>query len=120
MGDGSTFLSPCPQSDRFGAVIGASKVARDISERKRAEAALDAQREWLDRTLESIGDAVIATDAAGKISFMNPVAERLTGWSTADAQGRHCEDIFRIVNEGTRKVVESPVIRVLREGAIVG
>src|SRR5207302_2693424 len=78
------------------------------------------QREWLERTLESIGGAVIATDGEGRIVFMNPVAERLTGWSTADARGQVCANVFRIVNEESRKIVESPVTRVLREGNVVG
>jgi PAS domain S-box-containing protein len=113
-------LTISPIRDRFGVVIGASKVARDITERKRAADALAAQREWLDRTLQSIGDAVIAADARGRISFMNPVAERLTGWSSAAAHGRDSTEVFRIVNEGTRKMVESPVARVLREGMVTG
>ena len=116
--DVSVTISPI--RDRFGAIVGASKVARDITERKRAAEALAAQREWLDRTLESIGDAVIATDADGRVAFMNAVAERLTGWSSADARGRDCADVFRIVNETTRKPVESPVARVRREGGVVG
>src|SRR5262249_17957493 len=100
--------------------IGASKIARDISERKRAAEAIAAEREWLQRTLQSIGDAVIATDARGYVEFLNPVAERLTGWTERDAVGRPCDGIFRIVNENTRQTVESPVARVLRLGAVVG
>jgi PAS domain S-box-containing protein len=113
-------LTISPIRDRSGAIVGASKVARDVTERKRAEAALQAQREWLDRTLESIGDAVIATDAEGRISLMNPIAERLTGWPNVEARGRPCEEVFHIVNEATRQPIESPVARVLREGAVVG
>jgi PAS domain S-box-containing protein len=113
-------LTVSPIRNLSGVVVGASKVARDISERKRAAEALDAQREWLDRTLESIGDAVIATDSLGNVVFMNPVAERLTGWPTAKARGRSCQEVFRIVKEHTRAVVESPVTRVLRLGTIVG
>jgi PAS domain S-box-containing protein len=113
-------LTISPIRDRFGHVIGASKIARDITERRHAAAALEAQREWLDRTIGSIGDAVIATDADGRISFMNPVAEQLTGWSTDEARGHDCEDVFHIVNEATRTVVESPIRRVLRDGRVVG
>ncbi|HXK20681.1 MAG TPA: PAS domain S-box protein, partial [Polyangiaceae bacterium] len=113
-------LSVSPVRDRFGAIIGAAKVARDITERKRELAEIAAQREWLSRTLESIGDAVIATDANGLVVFLNPVAERLTGWAQADARGRSCDEIFRIVNENTREDVESPVTRVLRLGNVVG
>jgi PAS domain S-box-containing protein len=113
-------LTISPIRDGFGTVIGASTIARDITERKRTMAALDAQREWINRTMESIGDAVIATDAEGKISFMNPIAERLTGWSGVEAKGHDCEDVFHIVQESTRNVVESPVRRVLRDGTVVG
>jgi PAS domain S-box-containing protein len=113
-------LTVSPVRDRFGDIIGASKVARDISDRKRAAQEIAAEREWLGRTLESIGDAVIATDAHGKIVFLNPVAERLTGWGASEARGRSCDDVFRIVHENTRAVVESPVARVLRLGTVVG
>src|SRR5262249_38947900 len=113
-------LTVSPVRNRFGAIIGASKVARDISERKRAADVLSAEREWLKRTLESIGDAVIATDAEGRVAFLNPVAETLTGWNSAEASGRSCDEVFRIVNEHTRETVESPVTRVLRLGTVVG
>jgi len=79
---------------------------------------LEAQR--FKATLYSIGDAVIATDAASVIVQMNPVAETLTGWSEADARGRPAEEVFNIVNEKTDAKVESPVTRVLREGLVVG
>lgn len=71
-------------------------------------------------TLQSIGDAVLSTDAMGRVTMLNPVAEALTGWCNADACGRPLEEIFHIVNEETRNVVESPVVRVLREGSVVG
>ncbi len=71
-------------------------------------------------TLRSVGDAVMSTDAAGAIQFMNTVAESLTGWSEQDARTRPLEEVFRIVNEQTRTPVESPVAKVLREGTIVG
>ena len=86
----------------------------------RAKASARADRESLQTTLRSIGDAVIATDAAGRVRFMNPVAERLTGWPLAEAEGRPLGDIFKIVNEVTRATVESPVEKVLREGQVVG
>jgi PAS domain S-box-containing protein len=79
-----------------------------------------AERERFRTTLSSIGDAVIATDREARVIFINPVAEDLTGWPARDAVGRHAADVFRIVNESTRRGVESPVERVLREGAVVG
>ena len=71
-------------------------------------------------TLYSIGDAVITTDTGGRIRQMNPVAEQLTGWLETEAQGQLLDDVFHIVNEETLAVVENPVRRVLREGAVVG
>ncbi|HEY3278118.1 MAG TPA: PAS domain S-box protein [Syntrophorhabdaceae bacterium] len=71
-------------------------------------------------TLYSIGDGVITTDALGLIRHMNLVAEELTGQNEADAQGKPLEEVFRIINEKSRRVVENPVERVLREGRVVG
>ena len=71
-------------------------------------------------TLSSIGDAVIATDEQTRITFMNPVAETLTGWPQGDAAGRPLAEVFRIVNEETRQTVEDPAAKVLRVGTVVG
>jgi PAS domain S-box-containing protein len=70
-------------------------------------------------TLNSIGDGVIATDALGRVTLINPVAERLTGWTIAQAQGRPLAEVFRIINEQTGQPVEDPVSRVLREKTAV-
>jgi PAS domain S-box-containing protein len=96
------------------------ELAREVGRRQRAEAAAREQQELLRVTLASIGDAVIATDAAGRVTFMNRVAERYTGWRQAEAEGRPLAEIFVIVNEATRAPVESPVAKVLREGMTVG
>ncbi|MFH1942844.1 MAG: PAS domain S-box protein [bacterium] len=71
-------------------------------------------------TLHSIGDAVIATDAKGRIALLNSVAEALIGWKNEEACGKPLEEVFRIVNEETRQRVENPVERVLRDGLVVG
>ncbi len=71
-------------------------------------------------TLTSIGDAVIATDHQGRVSFLNAVAESLTGWTSAEALGRPLNEVFRIVHEATRQPVENPVAQVLATGQIVG
>jgi PAS domain S-box-containing protein len=71
-------------------------------------------------TLSSIGDAVISTDSQGRVTFMNPTAEMLTAWPMKDAIGRPLPDVFRIINEETRKPVEDPAAKVLRLGAVVG
>jgi PAS domain S-box-containing protein len=92
----------------------------DVTERRRAELGVARQRAWFRTTLNSIGDAVIATDADALITFMNPTAERLTGWKNAAACGQLLHDIFRIVNEESRNNVESPVTKAIRRGAVVG
>jgi len=71
-------------------------------------------------TLASIGDAVIVTDAEGRITFVNSEAERLTGWKSAEAARCALPEVFRIINEQTRETVENPVEKVLRLGAVVG
>ena len=70
--------------------------------------------------LSSIGDAVIATDIDGKITFLNPVAEQLTGWTLKEANQRPIKQIFNIVNEKTRQQVENPIVKVLEKGSIIG
>lgn len=71
-------------------------------------------------TLQSIGDAVVVTDLEGGVEFVNPEAERLTGWPEANARGRPLPEIFHIINEYSRKQVEDPTVRILREGVTVG
>ena len=94
-------------------------VARNLAARQRAADVLHAERERFRTTLTSIGDAVVVTDAQGRITLLNPVAQTLTGWS-AEALGQPLEAVFHIVNETTRKTVENPVSKVIRLGAIVG
>jgi two-component system CheB/CheR fusion protein len=85
-----------------------------------SEPALHFQPEWCRVTLSSIGDAVMTTDNRGRITFLNSVAEFLTGWRQSEAEGVPLETVFKIVNEDTRRTVESPTIRALRDGVIVG
>jgi PAS domain S-box-containing protein len=126
--------------DEAGDLRGFSKITRDMTARKEAEetarrllreqtareaaeanaVALRTEREWLRVTLESIGDAVIATDAAGHVTLMNPVATALTGWAPDEARGRPMAEVFRITNEQTGLPAEDPVARVLREGVVIG
>ncbi len=93
---------------------------REIQRRVRVERELREQREWLGVTLASIGDAVIVTDTSGAVMFMNPVAETLTGWTQEEALGQPLDDVFTLIDEETRRHVESPVAEVLRAGEIVG
>ena len=77
-------------------------------------------RDLLQVTLRSIGDAVITTDNGGRVTYLNAVAESLTGWVKQDALGQPLDSVFRIVNEQTRRPVESPATKALREGVVVG
>jgi PAS domain S-box-containing protein len=81
--------------------------------------ALHEQRDWLRVTLSCIGDAVITTDANGRVTFLNPVAESLTGWTQQEGVGRPLASVFRIINEESRQPVEIPTIQALREGHTV-
>lgn len=93
-----------------GELIEADRQRRMVVERE----------EWLHTTLHSIGDGVIACDAEGAVTLMNPVAQQLTGWSEEEAKGRPLPEVFHIVNEHTRLPVENPVHRVIQTGTIVG
>ncbi len=85
----------------------AERIAREASEKDQIRLAV---------TLGSIADAVLATDQAGRVVMLNPVAEALTGWQEAAALGRPIEEVYRIVDEHTRAPAESPVARIYREG----
>jgi PAS domain S-box-containing protein len=112
--------SAAPIRDTQRGVLGVVLVFRDVSARRRAEARIRESSEWLSTTMRSIGDAVIATNAEGRIILMNPVAQHLTGWNEQEAVGAPLDAVFRIINEQTRKAVESPAQKVLRTGSIVG
>ncbi len=85
-----------------------------------AQRTLYAEHERLRTTLASIGDGVITTDAEARVAYMNGVAEALTGWTQADAEGRPLDEVFSIVDEHTQRSVETPAARALRDGAIAG
>ena len=86
----------------------------------RPEDALHLRPEWSRVTLASIGDAVITTDTEGRVTFLNSVAQSLTGWTQDEAAGVSVETVFKIVHPETRMIVESPTVRALREGVNVG
>lgn len=99
----------------------------DITERKRRDEALSRltveladQHELMRVTLRSIGDAVITTDASGLVSWLNPVAERMTGWRAEEAVGKPLLQVFHIVNEDTREPAPDPVAACMAEGRTVG
>lgn len=114
-------------------LLGFTKVTRDLTARREAEenarrlaeetAAREVaygERERLRITLTSIGDAVISTDAEGRVDFLNPVAEELVGWNSGEAAGEPLQHVFQIVNEDSRQPVDNPALRALREGRVVG
>jgi diguanylate cyclase (GGDEF)-like protein/PAS domain S-box-containing protein len=94
-------------------------VGRDISAQKALEQALHMEREKALVTLHSIGDAVISTDAKGRVELLNPIAEALTGWSANEVIGRPLKEFFLIIDQETRKPIPDPVERCLDEGQIV-
>jgi len=109
-----------PVRDAQGHIVGTLSIVQDVTERKLAEMLLRASEQNLAITLQSIGDAVMATDVRGHITRMNPVAERMTGWRLEEALGRPLIEVFRIVHAVTREVPVDPVRRVLASGEVVG
>ncbi|MGE0680731.1 MAG: ATP-binding protein [Candidatus Binatia bacterium] len=92
---------------------------QEVAERKLLEEALQRERDLLEVTLTSIGDGVITTNQTGALTFLNPMAEMLTGWTAAEAKGRNANEIFHLINAETQQRTESPVEKVLREGRVV-
>lgn len=95
-------------------------VLNDITQRKQVEAALAAEKERLAVTLRSIGEGVITTDTEGRVTLLNPVAEKFTGWSQAEAVGRPLPEVFHIIDENTRQLAANPAEHVLRTGEVIG
>ena len=96
--------------DAANRVVGYEGTIANITERKRAEQAVFAEKERAQVTLQSIGDAVISTDAEGRIEYINPIAEALTAWSLDEARGRPLADVLNLVNEITREPIENPLM----------
>lgn len=95
-------------------------IVRDITQRKQIEREIQESHEDLNITLKSIGDAVIVADVDGLITYLNPVAENLTGWNFIDAKGQPLDSVFKIINAVTRRRVENPFATVVKTGKIVG
>jgi diguanylate cyclase (GGDEF)-like protein/PAS domain S-box-containing protein len=106
--------------DKQGRISGFEGTIADVTERRKAETALFQAKERAQVTLQSIGDAVITTDSEGRIDYMNPIAESLTGWESREAQAQLIGDVLILVDEITRAPSESPVVRCLREGRALG
>jgi PAS domain S-box-containing protein len=106
-----TFARHCAQALRR---------AQLVRQERKARSAAELAYHSLQTTLKSIGDGVIVTDTSACVTFLNPCAERLTGWTAEEAQGKPIGAVFHIINEHTHATVESPIETVLREGVVVG
>ncbi len=105
--------------DDDGNIVAHEGTITDITERKRAETRVFEEKERAQVTLQSIGDGVITTDAEGRIDYINPVAQDLTGWDMRSARSKPVTEIMTIINEHTRATVENPVMRCLKEGRVI-
>ena len=118
---GQAFLvRAVPLYDANGQINHILVLSVNINERRKAERALQESEQWLSTTLSSIGDAVIATDPRGSLTFINPVAQTLTAWTEEEALGKPVAEIFNIINQETGEQAENPVAKVIREGVVVG
>jgi len=111
-------LTISPIRNVGGRIIGASKIARDITEQHLDRELLRQSEERLRVTLASIGDAMISTDENGRVKFMSAVAESLTGWKSAEAVGQPLENVFRVIDESTRQPLKDPLVLVLERGGV--
>lgn len=110
-------LSATSEQDESGHLISRA-VMIDVTQRKKIEQELFREKELAQVTLHSIGDAVITTNALGLVEYINPIAETMTGWSASHAANKPLEEVFKIINETTRKSVDNPLQRVLKEESI--
>jgi diguanylate cyclase (GGDEF)-like protein/PAS domain S-box-containing protein len=108
-----------PHLDEDGKVLGFYAMSFDITARKDAQDELFKEHERLDVTLSSIGDAVITSDKSGNVTYLNPVAERMTGWTNTEASGKPLDHVFNVVNINTRRKTPNPLAQALRENRIV-
>ena len=106
--------------DQHGTITGLLSSGEDISEKRKIEEQLRQHQRWLATTLNSVGDGVITTDTKGAITYMNPVATQLTGWTSKEAHGMPLSEVFHIYNERTREKAENPVEKVLKNLYVVG
>lgn len=101
--------------------VGITSFISWLRERQRiSEMTLYQRQQELQVTLSSIGDGVIVTDADARVTFMNDVASRLTGWPQTEAAGKPVAEIFRIVNEHTRQPADLPVLEAVQRGVVIG
>lgn len=96
------------------------RAIRYLCERKEARDALLLEQEWAQVTLNSIGDAVLTTDMEGRVTYLNQVAEAMTGWTREDAKGQLLDDVFSIIDEKTGLPGKNPALAAIRENKTVG
>ena len=108
-----------PLRDAFGRVTGTVGVAFDLTERRAAEEELYRENELAGETLAAIGDGVIRANLEGVVDYLNPMAERLTGWSSIEAVGRPVGEVFSLYDEMTRRPLAGPVERCLAENRLI-
>jgi diguanylate cyclase (GGDEF)-like protein/PAS domain S-box-containing protein len=113
-------VSYLPDVDAQGRVAGIFVQVTDITERKRMEDELFAEKERMRLTLQSIGDAVVCADAAGRVTYLNPVAERLTGWQGFDAAARSVDEVVPLRSPGSDDILPNPLRAALEQRAAVG
>jgi PAS domain S-box-containing protein len=118
--DTDLLLNAVPLRNEDQEILGCILSLTDISLLKKAERRIASEKEWFRTTLASIGDAVVTTDARGDVTFLNPIAEELTGWTSPEAIGYPMEEVVPIVNEQTHQPVESPVRKVMESGELAG
>lgn len=109
-----------PHRNGEGEILGVVGILTDITRQKEIEKALQEREEHLNITLLSIGDGIIVTDEKGLVTLINPVTEELTGWAHEEAQGQPLEEVFHIINSHSRKKVQNPVQKVIKDGKTVG
>lgn len=102
-----------------GRAIRMAGVVSDVTERRAAQEALFEEKERAQVTLNSIGDAVITTDISGRVDYLNPVAQRMTGWTVAHAAGKRIDEVFHVIHAGTREPAPNPVELALRDDTTV-
>jgi diguanylate cyclase (GGDEF)-like protein/PAS domain S-box-containing protein len=115
-----TMVNLVPHKDENGKVLGVFSLVTDITARKKMEDDLAAEKERAQVTLASIGEGVITADANGKLLYMNPVAEELIGWKTAEALGKPVTDVLQFLSESEREPIENPLLQCLRERRVIG
>src|SRR5262249_26332323 len=106
----STFFELCRKNEQLKRQIDEiSRLLQSMKQSRQVEANLLEQNQWFRTTLASIGDGVIATDAEGRVAFLNEVAEQLSGWSQTEALGQDLSRVFNIINERTRRPTQNPI-----------